>query len=71
MANQPRKEVAGGVVNGVNKVFTTTDPYLAGSVVGFLNGTASQVITELGGSSYEYEFPLLVGDVPAVYYIPA
>jgi hypothetical protein len=34
----PRFELAAGVVDGVNLIFTTPTPYLAGSVAVFLNG---------------------------------
>ncbi|MEE9358887.1 MAG: hypothetical protein V3U85_00235 [Hyphomicrobium sp.] len=69
--NQPVKEAAAGLVNGVNNVFSSSIDYKAGSVVGFRNGQAvpSQT-TELGGRDFQLEITPKVGDVIAVHYIP-
>jgi hypothetical protein len=66
-------EVPIGPVNGVNKVFVTAKPYIAGSVTVFLNGISDIAgnedgHVELGNSTIELKVAPLVGDVVQVFY---
>ncbi len=61
-------EATTGLVDGVNKKFTTSVNYKTDRLVGLLNGLSGQEITELGGNEYEYDVAPLPGDVPGAEY---
>ena len=51
------KETPAGAVNGINFAFTTAQPYVSGSLQGFINGVAqSGFINETGPGSGVFEF---------------
>jgi len=63
-------EVATGLVDGVNKTFSTSQAYKPGTVVAFIEGQARIPATELGGTSFILDNnPPLVGDTVSVYYM--
>lgn len=65
------KETPAGAVNGINFAFQTAQPYVSGSLQGFINGIAqSGYITETGPGSGVFEFDVapLTGDDVRVQY---
>lgn len=64
-----------GVCNGVNTVFVTPSPYLAGSVRVWLNGELLRADlengwVELGESRIAMKVPPVAGDALQAYYVP-
>jgi len=74
--NLPIIEQAGGPVDGTNRVFTTSSPYVAGSVRAFRNGQLQTVNlqdgwVELGDQKVRLNEAPLVDDVVSFYYLQA
>lgn len=72
----PIIEKAGGLVNGVNTVFTTSGSYVPGSVRVFRNGLLSRQEdtdgwVELGAKKFRMNETPKIGDVLRVYYLHA
>ena len=64
-----RKELAVGVVDGLNAVFSTSLSYVAGTVVAFRNGQELAADTvELTGNDFSFGITPITGDVVSVYY---
>ena len=63
-------EIATGIVDGVNKTFSTSQAYEPGSVVGFLQGMARIEITELGGVDFILDNePPDIGETISVHFV--
>jgi hypothetical protein len=70
----PVIEVATGLVDGVNTLFQTTNPYLTGSTRVFIDGLTTVAINADGWSEVPPSVIVLkeaprVGDVVQVYYL--
>jgi hypothetical protein len=67
--NKQPKQLAVGVVDGVNTLFSTVSDYKPGSLVHFLNGFPQHSgMVELGGRDFQLTTAPLTGDVVSVYY---
>lgn len=74
----PIIEVPVGVIDGVNTIFTTSQPYVAGTASAFVNGLLYRADYDDGWLETNptlgiltLKAPPVVGDVVQVYYIPA
>lgn len=47
------KELATGAINGTNKVFTTSQPYVSGKITVLLNGLKEYDFTEIDDTTIE------------------
>jgi hypothetical protein len=75
VAKCPKIEPAGGVVNGVNRIFSSTAQYIPGSLRVFLNGLLiRQDLTdgwiELGNKKLRLHEAPKTGDIVQLYYLP-
>jgi len=61
MANR-KNEAAGGLVDGINAVFTTSVPYRPGTLMAQLNGAAC-IPAELGPLTFQLPSPPKAGSV--------
>lgn len=69
-----RREEPLGTINGTNTVFSTSEPFVAGSTVLYLNGLALSVPDDYGESSpseIQTVDPPLVGDRLLITYVEA
>jgi hypothetical protein len=64
MANR-RNEFAGGLVDGINAVFTTSTDYRSGTLTVQVNGQAL-IPVELGGVAFQLANPPKAGDQVSV-----
>lgn len=76
MALVPVIELAGGPVNGVNKIFTSSASYVPGSVRVFRNGLLNRKgdtdgWVELGSKKVRLTETPKIGDIIKLYYLHA
>jgi hypothetical protein len=66
----PRKVLAIGVLDGVNKTYSTPSTFVAGTVVPFINGKASfgRKASETPPTTFDLTVAPLASDEVAVYY---
>jgi hypothetical protein len=69
--SNPHFEVAGGTIDGVNVLFTTSLPYTPGTVAVFLNGQLLRTNEwmELGGRTFQLAQPPVPPDMVQVFYL--